>query len=136
VAAPATAPASVVARVNPPGFPDVTRYAHAIATKAPRLVLAGTQLAFNFTDADARLAFDRLEKTLATAGSSMKRAVMINAYPLSPTLADLVRKYWFEFLDQGGPPASTLMILEGLPSMDAAFGLEVVALPNETPQTK
>jgi enamine deaminase RidA (YjgF/YER057c/UK114 family) len=136
VAAPARAPASIVARINPPGFPPATRYSHAVATSAPKLVFAGSQLAFNFTDADAKLAFDRLEKNLASAGSSLKRTVMLNVYPLSPTLADLVRKYWFEYLDQSGPPASTLMVLEGLPSMDAAFALEAVALPLDPASAK
>lgn len=91
-------------------------------------------MAFNYEDSDAKLAFERLEKTLSSAGSSLKRTIMMDAYPLSPTLAGLVRKYWFEFLDEAAPPASTLMVLEGLPSMDAAFALEAVALPSEMGQ--
>lgn len=131
VAALASPPAAPVLRVNPPGLPPATRYSHVVAVNTPRLVFAGAQMAFNFEDADAKLAFERLEKTLGAAGSSMKQTIIIDAYPLSAKLAGLIRKYWFEFLDEAAPPASTLMILEGLPSMDAAFALEVVALPNE-----
>ncbi|MBA3975522.1 MAG: hypothetical protein C0504_15050 [Candidatus Solibacter sp.] len=131
VASLARAPAAPVVRINPAGLPKATRYSHVVAVNSPLLVFAGAQMAFNFEDDDAKLAYERLEKTLASAGSSMKRTVMIGAYPLSPKLAGLVRKYWLEFLDEAAPPASTLMILEGLPSMDAAFALEVVALPNE-----
>lgn len=131
VASLARPPAAPVVRINPPGLPAANRYSHAVAVNSPRLVFAGAQMAFNFEDADAKLAYERLEKTLASAGSSMKRTIMIRAYPLSPKLAGFVRKYWFEFLDEAAPPASTLMILEGLPSMDAAFALEVVALPDE-----
>ncbi len=130
------APREATVRMNPPGLAPTTRYSHIVATNAPRLVFAGAQLAFNYTGADARLAFERLEKTLASAGSSLKWTVMIDAYPLSPVLAGLVREFWFEFLDQGAPPASTLMVLEGLPSMDAAFALEAVALPGEAAQAR
>lgn len=122
-------PAELVVRINPPRLPAATRYSHVVATNTPRVVLAGAQMAFNFEDADAKLAYERLEKTLASAGSSLKQTLMIDAYPLSGKLAEMVRKYWFEFLNEAAPPASTLMILEGLPSMDAAFALEVVALP-------
>ncbi|MBI5283400.1 MAG: RidA family protein [Candidatus Solibacter usitatus] len=100
----------------------------AVPVTAPRLVLAGAQLAFRYQEEDARLAFQRLEKTLQAAGSSLRRAVKLNVYPLSPQLADLVRKVQFDFLDRRHPPATTMLPFEGLPSMDASFGLEVVAL--------
>lgn len=128
------APSAPAVRVNPAGLPVSSRYSHAVAVKAPKLVFAGAQMAFNYEDSDAKLAFERLEKTLSSVGSSLKRTIMMDAYPLSPTLAGLVRKYWFEFLDEATPPASTLMVLEGLPSMDAAFALEAVALPSEMGQ--
>lgn len=134
VASLARPPAAPVVRINPPSLPAATRYSHIAAVNAPRLVFAGAQMAFNFEDADAKLAYERLEKTLASSGSSMKQTVMIGAFPLSQNLAGLVRKYWLEFLDQAAPPASTLMVLEGLPSMDAAFALEVIALPSEPVQ--
>jgi hypothetical protein len=44
-------------------------------------------------------------------------------------LADLVRQVRFEFIDKSRPPASTMLPFEGLPSMDAAFGLEAIVLP-------
>lgn len=136
VASLSRAPNNPTVHLNPPGLAQATRYSHVVATNAPRLVFAGAQLAFNYTSADARLAFERLEKTLAAAGSSLKHAVMVDAYPLSPVLAGFVREFWFEFLDQGAPPASTLMLIEGLPSMDAAFALEAVALPGDAAKTR
>ncbi len=136
VAALSRPPSGSVVRLNPSRLAETTRYSHVVATNAPRLVFAGAQMAFNYTGADARLAFERLEKTLASAGSSLKYTVMIDAYPLSAVLAGLVREAWFEFLDQGAPPASTLIVLEGLPSMDAAFALEAVALPGDPAQSR
>lgn len=125
-----TAPAQPVVFLNPAGLTASPNYSQAAATNAPKLIVAGAQLAFRYTEADARLAFQRLDRTLQTAGSSLKKAVFVNTYPLSPLLADLVRKVRFDYLDKTNPPASTMLAFEGLPSMDGAFSLEVIALPN------
>ncbi len=52
-----------------------------------------------------------------------------NIYPLSSTIADLVRKVRPEFLDRDRPPAVTMLTFQGLPSIDASFSLDVVAVP-------
>ena len=122
-------PQQPVVFLNPDGMERSPMYAQAALISSPALVFAGSQLAFRYTEDDARLAFQRLDKTLEAAGTSLKRAVMMNTYPLSPVLTELVRKVRFEFLDEKRPPASTLAPFDGLPSMDGAFALEVVALP-------
>ena len=53
---------------------------------------------------------------------------MTSVYPLSEASANLVRKVRFEYLDQARPPASTMLLFEGLPSMDASFAVDVVAV--------
>jgi len=127
-AQPATA-CDAVARLASPVAAGVRFYPNAVAVSAPRLVFAGSQLAFRYQESDARLAFQRLEKTLQSAGSSLKRTIFLNIYPLSPQLSDLVRKVRPDFLDTNHPPAGHSLPVEGLPSMDASFGLEAVALP-------
>lgn len=122
------APAAEVVFINPEGLPVSKNYSQIALVSAPRLIFAGDQLAFRYREEDARLAFQRLEKTMQAAGGSLRRVVMLNTYPLSPQLADLVRKVRFEFMDQARPPASTMLPFEGLPSMDASFGLEAVAV--------
>lgn len=124
-----TKPSRPVEFINPDGLAKSNMYSQAALVGAPQLVLAAAQIAFRYTEDDARLAFQRLDRTLASANSSLKRAVMVNAYPLSPLLTDLVRKVRFDFLDPARPPASTMLSIEGLPSMDGAFALEVVTLP-------
>lgn len=122
-------PASGVVMLNPEGLPQSKAYSQVALIGAPSLVFAGTQLAFRYTEADARLAFERLEKTLQTASSTLKQTVFLNTYPLSNQLAGLVRRVRFDYLNPSRPPASTLLLFEGLPSMDGAFALEAVALP-------
>jgi enamine deaminase RidA (YjgF/YER057c/UK114 family) len=128
-----TAPAGPVVMLNPQGLPQSKAYSQVALVGAPTLVLAGSQLAFRYTESDARLAFERLEKTLAGAGTSLKQTIFLSTYPLSNQLADLVRKVRFDFLDPARPPASTLLLFEGLPSMDGAFALEAIALPGASP---
>lgn len=122
------APVADVVFVNPEGLPSSRSYSQIALVSAPTLIFAGDQLAFRYQEDDARLAFQRLEKTLQASGSSLKQVVSLSAYPLSPQLAEMVRKIRFEFLDQARPPASTMLRVEGLPSMDASFGLEAVAV--------
>ncbi|MFB3827267.1 MAG: Rid family hydrolase [Bryobacteraceae bacterium] len=95
---------------------------------APRLVFTGTQASFGFQDSDARLAFERLEKSLEQAGTSLKRAVFVGLYPLSPSLAAQVLRVRADFFDAARPPAGTMLPFEGLPAMDAGFAVDAVAV--------
>lgn len=123
------APAAPLQFLNPEGLTQSPNYSQVAVVRAPALVLSTIQLAFRYTEDDARLAFQRLDKMLAGANSSLKRVAMMNTYSLSSQLTETVRKVRFDYLNKAAPPASTLLLFEGLPSMDAAFGIEVAALP-------
>lgn len=92
---------------------------------APQVVLTGAQDSFGYQEADARLAFERLKKSLEQAGATPKNVAYAHYYPLSPGLGAEVRKVRTEFFDH---PAATMLIFEGLPSMDAGFAVDVVAV--------
>jgi enamine deaminase RidA (YjgF/YER057c/UK114 family) len=114
--------------VNPDGLPKSPHYSQIALVGAPRVAITGTQVAFGSQDADVRLAFGRLERELAAVGSSIKDVAWSSIYPLSGSIADEVRKIRFEFYDPARPPASTLLPFEGLPSMDASFAVDAVAV--------
>ncbi|MCU1275900.1 MAG: Endoribonuclease, partial [Bryobacterales bacterium] len=103
-------------------------YSQVALVGAPRIAITGTQVAFGSQDADARLAFGRLQKELVAVGASTKEIVWSSIYPLSNPIADKVRKIRFEYYDQARPPASTMLAFEGLPSMDATFAVDVIAI--------
>jgi enamine deaminase RidA (YjgF/YER057c/UK114 family) len=92
---------------------------------APQLVFTGGQDSFGYQEADARLAFERLKKSLEQAGATPKNVAYADYYPLSPGLGAQVRKVRGDFFDH---PAATMLIFEGLPSMDAGFAVDVVAV--------
>jgi enamine deaminase RidA (YjgF/YER057c/UK114 family) len=95
---------------------------------APVVVLTGTQNSFGYQEQDSRLAFERLRKALEQAGTSLNDVAYTHYYPLSPGIAAQVRKIRGEFFDAANPPAGTLVLFEGLPSMDAGFAVDVVAV--------
>jgi enamine deaminase RidA (YjgF/YER057c/UK114 family) len=100
---------------------------------AARVALTGGQLAFDYEDSDARLAFQRLDKTLGQVGSSLAGAAVAWIYPLSASTREQVRRIGPEFFDKAKPPAGTLVSFEGLPSLDASFAVEVLAVALTSP---
>jgi enamine deaminase RidA (YjgF/YER057c/UK114 family) len=113
---------------NPQGLAPSNGYSHLALVAAPKVVLTGAQMAYGFEDSDARLAFQRLAKTLDESGSSIRDVAMANFYPLSGSLAGQVRRIRTEFFDQSRPPASTLAPFQGLPAMEAGFAVDVIAV--------
>jgi enamine deaminase RidA (YjgF/YER057c/UK114 family) len=124
------APGSALRLLNPDGMSRSPHFSQIALVGAPAVVLTGTQVSFGYQEADARLAFQRLEKVLEQAGGSLKDLAFSGIYPLSGGIAEQVRRVRFEFYDKARPPASTLLEFQGLPSMDAGFAVDVVAIKN------
>lgn len=99
------------------------------ALSVPKIIFTGAQLAFRYDESDARLAYQRLDRTLQQAGASLRSAAVLNIYPLSEQLATLAARVRSEFVEPARPPSGLVMPAEGLPSLDGAFALEAVALP-------
>jgi enamine deaminase RidA (YjgF/YER057c/UK114 family) len=124
----AAPPREALEFLNPP---DLGRslQSSAVALVGPhRVVLTGAQLAFGATDADARLAFQRLGKSLEQVTASYDRTAVAEIYSLSRAVGDLAGKVGAGFFDKPSPPAVTALPFEGLPSMDASFAVDVIAL--------
>jgi enamine deaminase RidA (YjgF/YER057c/UK114 family) len=122
-----SAPASAVVLVNPPSLTANPNYSQIALVNAPKIVLTGTQMAFGEQESDVRLAFERLGKALDPMGVSYKDVFWSGTYPLTSAARDQVRAVRFNFLDKSRPPASTLVLFEGLPSLDARVAIEVIA---------
>ena len=117
--------------LNPEGLPKSPNYSQIALVGAPKIAITGTQVAFGYQDADVRLAFGRLDKELVGVGASIKDVAWSSIYPLSYSVADEVKKIRFEFYDAKRPPACTLLPFEGLPSMDASFAIDAVAVASK-----
>lgn len=122
-----SAPASPVVFLNPPGLPSNPNYSQIALVDAPKIILSGIQMVFGEQDRDVKLGFDRLGKDLAEAGADYKNVFWMSTYPTTNPIADKVRALRFEYLDHAHPPASTFLLFEGLPSLDATVAMEVMA---------
>jgi enamine deaminase RidA (YjgF/YER057c/UK114 family) len=114
--------------LNPEGLGQSPQLSQIALIGAPQVILTGSQEAFGFQDADARLAFERLQKSLSQEGGSLRDVAFASLYPLSSSISEQVRKIRGEFYDRARPPAGTMLPFQGLPSMDSGFAMDVVAV--------
>ena len=127
VGRPQSSPSGPVVLVNPPGLTQNPNYSQIALVGAPKVVFSGGQLAFGGQDQDIRLAFERLAKGIEPLGVTYKDVFWTSVYPSTVSVANLVRAARFDFLDKSRPPASTFLLFEGLPSLEATVEMEVVA---------
>ena len=120
-------PSAPVVLMNPPGLAQNPNYSQIALVSAPKLVFSGGQLAFGQQDRDIRLAFERVGKDIEPLGVTYKDVFWTSVYPTTLPVANAVRAARFDFLDQARPPASTFLLFEGLPSLDATVAMEVIA---------
>jgi enamine deaminase RidA (YjgF/YER057c/UK114 family) len=116
---------------NPERLVRPTEHSQVAIVTSERLAFSGTQIAFAHQDEDVKLAFERLEESLDDSGSAMNKVVFSRFYTLSSTIGDSIRRIRFGFFDRETPPASTMVELEGLPSLDASFAMDVIAVTEQ-----
>jgi enamine deaminase RidA (YjgF/YER057c/UK114 family) len=105
--------------------PAAASNSQAALVVSPQVIITGTQLAFGSQDSDFKLAYARLEKTLAASRTSLDRVVMAHLYVTAAGLASRV----LAIQQSQTSPAKTLVPVESLPSLDAMFGIDVIAVP-------
>lgn len=121
-------PGVPVKLMNPEGLPPAAGQSQIALVDTPEIVLSGAQASFGYQESDARLAFERLSRELQQAGSSSQQVVFEHCYPLTQSIAGQVRKIEPDFFDRAHLPAGSTILFEGLPSMDAGFAVDVVAV--------
>lgn len=104
--------------------PDRGTAAHMAVEPGTKLVITGTQLAFGAQESDLKLAFERLDKALSASDSRLDDAVMAHLYvtPGSAAAHNAVVQA------QVAKQPSALVPVEALPSLDASFGVDVIAV--------
>jgi hypothetical protein len=97
----------------------------AAVVKTPKVVFSGIQMAFGREGSDMRLAFERLNKALSSmipAGGVVAARFYTMDRALNQTLPLLGR----ELFHRDGLASSTFEV-EGLPSLDASAGMDIIA---------
>jgi enamine deaminase RidA (YjgF/YER057c/UK114 family) len=116
-----------VSFLNPADLDKSPNYSQLALVKSPKLVITGTQLAFGSQEGDIKLAFDRLQRVLSSSNARFDQVVMSHTYVTSTAIIPRVRTVRAGYYNNTTPPASTLLPFEGLPSLDASFGVVVIA---------
>jgi enamine deaminase RidA (YjgF/YER057c/UK114 family) len=112
-----------------PGPPQLPPSSAAVAVGPGKLVFTGAQLAFGTAPADAALAFERLGKKIEqTAARPYGPVAALQIYALTRSTGDLAQQDARRFFSQSQPPALTVLSFEALPSMDASFSADVIAV--------
>jgi len=128
-------PGAPLKLVNPADLEASPNYSHVALVGGPKVVLSGAQLGFRGQDSDVRLAFERLKASVEQAGGSLSQVAMSSIYPLSPQITAKIRAIRFDFYDKRNPPASTMLLFEGLPSLEASFAVDIIGIPVRPPSS-
>jgi 2-iminobutanoate/2-iminopropanoate deaminase len=123
-------PGSGVTMVNPPALAQNPTYSQIALVGSRKIVFTGMQMVFGDQEKDVRVAFDRLGKALESQSAGYKDVFWSGVYPTTKGIADKVRTIRFDYYDKSRPPSSTLLLFEGLPSLDASVAVEVAAVAN------
>jgi enamine deaminase RidA (YjgF/YER057c/UK114 family) len=99
----------------------------AVVVKGPKVVFSGIQMAFGREDSDLRLAFERLEKALSSLVGT-GGVVAVRYYAMDGSLGQKVAGLGREMFHRASLAGSEVEV-EGLPSLDASMGMEVIAEP-------
>jgi enamine deaminase RidA (YjgF/YER057c/UK114 family) len=124
----AKAPAGPLEIIAADGLPRDEGQSAMALLGAQRAVFTGTQVAFGFQESDAQLAFGRLTKAIEQVGGSPAQVAWTSYYALSGRIAAQVRKVRAGHFGSGKPPAGSLLLFEALPSMDAGFAVDAIAV--------
>lgn len=92
-----------------------------------RLVLAGGQMAFGFEQADARLAVQRLGRTLEQFKAPFPRVAYLTFFALSRGIGEMAARAGAEESGAQGLPPVVMLNCVSLPSIDASFAVDAIA---------
>lgn len=125
--------------INPDGISQPTGYTHVVTVEGARkLVFVSGQVALNAKGdlvgngdlkVQAQQVFSNLETALAAAGATFADVVKLTTFIVNykPADRDIIRAVRTEFLPGDGPPASTLIGVQGLASADYMIEIEATA---------
>ena len=98
------------------------------AVSSPTVALTGTLVSYGYEDRNARLVFERMNKILEPAHASWKSMAEVRFYPLAGSIVKQITRVRDEFVDHAQRPAISMVPMEGLPSIDASFAMDAIAI--------
>ena len=106
------------------GTAEASANSSGAVARTGKVVFSGLQMAFGQEEADLRLAFDRLKKALGPAN-----VLAAHYYAMDHRVLETLPEQGRAAFGRAGL-VSTIVDIEGLPSLDASLGMDVVAEGN------
>jgi enamine deaminase RidA (YjgF/YER057c/UK114 family) len=98
------------------------------AVSSPMVALTGTIVSYGYEDRNARLVFERMNKVLEPVHASWESMAEVRFYPLAGSIVKQIARVREEFVNHTQPPAISMVTMEGLPSIDASFAMDAIAV--------
>jgi len=117
-------------RATPASAVSFASNSQAVLVANPEVVITGTQMAFGSQEGEFKLAFERLDRTLAESKSNFAHVIRTHLYLTAQELSSRILALQAAQTASAHAPASTLVPLESLPSLDAVFGIDAIAVPD------
>lgn len=125
-------------RTNPPTLPPANGYSHVVVAPAGRLVVISGQVALDVKgeivgpgdfEKQCIQAHENIKAALASLGLSFKDVIRTDNYITDRKYLPLLRKVRSNYLPDKQPPASTLLVVDGLfrPDLLVEISVEAVA---------
>ena len=124
-----TPPATPVEFLNPPNLTPSPAYTQVVKVNAPKIIFTTIQQSFGLDQPAMRLMMDRLKKMLGSTNATFDQIAVAHIYSLTGPATEGFRAVRGSYYNAKTPPASTLLVFEGLPSNDATLGVDLIAIP-------
>ncbi|MCC6363733.1 MAG: RidA family protein [Bryobacterales bacterium] len=111
--------------LSPEGLPKSPNFSHVAGVSAKKLYWSGVHTAPSCDEAGVRKMFQNLEGDAKKEGAALDQAAFSYLYPNSQQGMDLIRNIRFGFYSKERPPASTMILFNGVEDANACAAVEV-----------
>ena len=124
----AFADCEAVARLSAADGQPVQSHKGSVSVRAPKLVLSGAQLGFGQREGEIRQVVDRLQKPLQANGSALAHVVVLRTYASNGSPWQQIGSAVTTSGNAADRRATLSLACEGLPSLDAGFAVDAIAV--------
>ncbi|HEX6800321.1 MAG TPA: RidA family protein [Ktedonobacterales bacterium] len=122
--------------LSPPAVASIPGFSPLVKVLAGQTIYLSGQVALNASGslvgrgdfrAQARQVFENIKAALAAAGADFSHVVKLNIYLLDRANLPVLRAVRDQFVNMAAPPASTLLVVQGLAQEDFLLEVEAIA---------
>jgi len=113
--------------LSPEGLPKSPNFSHVAGVSAKKIYWSGVHTAPSCDEAGVRKMFEDLAAGAKKENAALDQVAFSYLYPNSRQAVDLIRNIRFGFYSKERPPASTMILFNGVENANACAAVEVAA---------